>query len=307
MHPNATEDVLAKRFHVERAPTLVARVAAKTSITFTHLKLEAGTHGRSMSVPCDDAFTFQVPFSSSFFSDIRIGGRRQTLSSIAPGDVCLFDLSDNPTGSLKHGFNNLRIYLPQAAIDELTFERGLRRVAGLRAATFGGRDMIVFGLSQAVVAAMTSLGGGTALFTDHVALALHDHVIRTYGGAAIPTERVRSGLAPWQLRRVNEFIDANLGADSSIAELAKECRLSSPHFSRAFKRTMGVPPHQWLIKRRIQRVKELLQKPDRSLADIALACGFADQSHLTRAFTQREGCAPGAWRRRHGIEPSNAR
>jgi AraC family transcriptional regulator len=79
--------------------------------------------------------------------------------------------------------------------------------------------------------------------------------------------------------------------------LAKECRLSVSHFSRAFHRTMGAAPHNWLLTHRIEVAKEKLRDGRLSLSDIALACGFADQSHLTRVFTRIVGASPGAWRR----------
>jgi transcriptional regulator GlxA family with amidase domain len=79
--------------------------------------------------------------------------------------------------------------------------------------------------------------------------------------------------------------------------LAKECRLSVSHFSRAFHRTMGAAPHNWLLTYRIEVAKEKLRDGRLSLPDVALACGFADQSHLTRVFTRIVGASPGAWRR----------
>jgi AraC family transcriptional regulator len=108
---------------------------------------------------------------------------------------------------------------------------------------------------------------------------------------------VRGGLAPWQERRAKEVLSANLDGGVPLTEVARECRLSVSHFSRAFRRTMGVAPHNWLVARRIEVAKEKLRYSRLSLSDVALACGFADQSHLTRAFTGMVGASPGAWRR----------
>jgi AraC family transcriptional regulator len=72
--------------------------------------------------------------------------------------------------------------------------------------------------------------------------------------------------------------------------------LSVSHFSRAFRRTMGVAPHSWLLARRIEVAKERLRDCRLSLSDVALACGFADQTHLTRVFTRMVGVSPGAGR-----------
>jgi AraC family transcriptional regulator len=83
----------------------------------------------------------------------------------------------------------------------------------------------------------------------------------------------------------------------ALKEVARECRLSVSHFSRAFRRTTGEAPYRWLMTRRVEAAKEKLRDDRLSLLDIALACGFADQSHLTRVFTGMVGLSPGAWRR----------
>jgi AraC family transcriptional regulator len=82
-----------------------------------------------------------------------------------------------------------------------------------------------------------------------------------------------------------------------LADVARECRLSSSHFQRAFHRTVGMPAHKWLLSRRIELAKEKLRDGRSSLSDVALACGFSDQSHLTRVFKRLVGISPGAWRR----------
>jgi AraC family transcriptional regulator len=82
-----------------------------------------------------------------------------------------------------------------------------------------------------------------------------------------------------------------------LKEVARECRLSVSHFSRAFRRSMGAAPHNWLLTRRVEAAKDKLRDDRLSLSDVALACGFADQSHLTRVFTRMVGVSPGAWRR----------
>ena len=82
-----------------------------------------------------------------------------------------------------------------------------------------------------------------------------------------------------------------------LKEVARECGLSVGHFSHAFRRTLGVAPHKWLIEQRIVLSKEKLRDGRLSLSDVAAECGFSDQSHLTRVFRQMVGVSPGAWRR----------
>jgi AraC-like DNA-binding protein len=110
----------------------------------------------------------------------------------------------------------------------------------------------------------------------------------------------RPGLAPWQLRRVTALLMAISEKSPSVTRLAQECGLSARHFSRAFARSTGLPPHRWVLERRIEMAKRLLMDPAKSLADVALACGFASQSHFTRIFSDRVGRSPGLWRRVRG-------
>ena len=296
MGATAVDEVLARRFQIDRPPTLVARRHPGTQIAFSRMRSVHPMRGRSLAVPPEAAFSFHVPLTVPFFSDLWIAGRRKTLPLANLGDVFLFDLNENPTVGLDTSFDSLRFYVPQAALDQMAAEAGMPRVKGLYARRFGGRDLVMYGLAQTLAGAMARLGDGSAMFCEHIALAFFAHIICAYGG--LPIKRVvRGGLAPWQLRRAYDFIDANLGNDPSISEVAEQCELSSGYFSRAFKHETGHSPHQWLMKRRIDRAKELLREPELQLAEIAQTCGFVDQSHFARVFSQREGCSPGRWRR----------
>jgi AraC family transcriptional regulator len=252
--------------------------------------------GRSLAVPQEEAFSFHVPLSVPFFSNLWTAGRRREVPELRLGDVQLIDLRENPIVNLDIPFDSLRFHVPQIALDEMADEAGIRRVKGLYAPNFGDRDLVMFGLAQTLAHAMAHPGDGTAMFSDWIALAFFAHIVRVYG--SVPAGRnARGGLPPWQLQRARDFINANLAGDPSISQIANECGLSTTNFARAFKQTTGVPPHRWLTKRRVERAKELLRDPDQELADIAQLCGFVDQSHFTRVFSENEGCSPGRWRR----------
>jgi transcriptional regulator GlxA family with amidase domain len=113
----------------------------------------------------------------------------------------------------------------------------------------------------------------------------------------LPEYGRRGALAPWQVRSATELMIERMGEDMSLSEPAAACGLSANYFARAFKQSMGTPPHRWMLLQRVLRAKSLLRDADRSLIDIAAACGFADQSHFTRVFTSIVGASPGAWRK----------
>ena len=112
-----------------------------------------------------------------------------------------------------------------------------------------------------------------------------------------PSSEPRGGLSPKALRRVKSYIDANLGNKCDLATLANEAGLSKFHFSRAFKQSLGIPPHAYILERRIERAHQLLIDTALSLSEIARVTGFADQSHLSRHMHRRLGVSPTALRR----------
>src|SRR4029453_16696804 len=134
------------------------------------------------------------------------------------------------------------------------------------------------------------------LFADSVALALFAHVVRRYGGA-LATSRPVGVLAPWQIRRLEEWVDSHMDESASIGVLAALVRLSHSYFAHAFARSFGVPPHRWLLQRRLARAQQMMQSSNASRAEISAACGFVDQSHFTKVFSRVVRLTPGEWRR----------
>lgn len=114
---------------------------------------------------------------------------------------------------------------------------------------------------------------------------------------AAPT--CRGGLPPGALRRVREFVAQRLAEKIELSQLADIAGYSVCHFSRAFKQSMGVPPHRYLMRERVGAAARLIQRTDRPLVEISLEVGFSDQSHFTRCFSDVMGATPRDYRRRH--------
>lgn len=107
----------------------------------------------------------------------------------------------------------------------------------------------------------------------------------------------RGGLAPWQVQLALSLLRFDLSVAFPIEMLAGRCGLSRCHFIRMFKVSLGTTPHRWLMYQRVCRAVEMLDGSDQRISLIALSCGFADQSHLTRIFHAAMGASPAAWRR----------
>jgi AraC family transcriptional regulator len=114
---------------------------------------------------------------------------------------------------------------------------------------------------------------------------------------SVSTEQPRGGLCPWQVRKVICHIEAHLDRTIRNEDLAALVRLNPSHFGRAFRNSFGEPPHEYVIRRRVERAQGLMLSTDASLSEIALDCGLADQSHLTRLFRRIVGESPRVWRR----------
>jgi AraC family transcriptional regulator len=129
-------------------------------------------------------------------------------------------------------------------------------------------------------------------------LALIEHMSATHGDTASDKRRdLQGGLAAWQERRAKDALQASISSGITLEDLATLCGLSRSHFARAFKQSTGLPPHRWLLGRRVARARDLLLHSTMPLEKIATSCGFADQSHLSRVFSKHVGTSPGAWRR----------
>jgi AraC family transcriptional regulator len=105
------------------------------------------------------------------------------------------------------------------------------------------------------------------------------------------------GLATWQAKRTLAYIEANLALKMEISDLANVVALTRSHFSRAFKHSVGLSPRDYVVVRRVERAKVMISGTREPLAEVALACGFADQAHLNRRFRDIVGISPGRWRR----------
>jgi AraC family transcriptional regulator len=134
-----------------------------------------------------------------------------------------------------------------------------------------------------------------SLLTDALALNIQIALLRLPGG--LPSGLAMGGLAGSVLRRVVDYVAANLARDITMAELAGIAGLSPYHFARAFKRSTGVPPHRYQIMLRVERAKELLAHSTWPITDIAAAIGYDDPGQLARIFRREVGTTPSRYRR----------
>lgn len=219
------------------------------------------------------------------------GRERVTLSSrnpmcFIPAGVPIWS-SISKSGRLKH----LDLHLD---VQALTERFGTRfNLPALEETNFGFNDDRIMSLARLIAAECCEPSDLDSLYGDSIVAGL----LTVLGNVQREISGSMSGLTPRRLNKVLEHIDQNHARNIALQELADIAGLSCSYFSHAFKASMGLPPHRWQMQRRIETVKSLLETDGMSVIDAALATGFSDQSHLTRAFRRFEGTTPAAWLR----------
>lgn len=149
-----------------------------------------------------------------------------------------------------------------------------------------------------VLLAADELGGSYGrLYADCVSVAIIARLLALTNGNAAPRKSKVSELPKWRLRRTIEYIDAHLAEPVSLAELASEVGLTRMHFAAQFRAATGLRPHEYLLRRRIERAQVMIAGDESPLVDVALSVGFQTQSHFTNVFKKFVGKPPHAWRR----------
>jgi AraC family transcriptional regulator len=292
---SALGDAVRSAFRVPDAPVLLARDLTYGPLTVTELRCDADDYGKSGPLPEHDALMVSLQLRPSVDHDIWEDGKRLPRTPVETGSTSFFDLRRTVIASSMRPFHCLNFLFPLRTLDEATDEVLYRFELG-RVAQQGVEDPVIRALGTSLLPALERPLTVSRLFVDHVLFAMRAHVAARFGA---PADRFAEsgGLAAWQERRAREFIEARLADNVALVDVARECELSVAQFARAFKRSTGLPPHRYLTERRIERARLLLVRSDLPLADVAVRCGFADQSHFAKLFRRWMGVSPGTFRR----------
>lgn len=252
--------------------------------------------GFVVPVPPEEGFAVSVQLMDYERGELWLDGRSASQGNICKDRIALYDLRQSVEALLLDPFDVLQFHIPRRHFEKLAAANGSRTFSELNVQSGRGlHDPTVVNLGYALLPALKRPAEANSLFLDHVLLALSSHLASTY---AMPIGR-RSrpcGLSSRHLRLAMEMLAAKLDGDITVADVAEACGLTPSYFARQFALSTGMAPHRWLLERRVDFAKQLMATSRLSLAEIAVASGFADQSHLTRVFSRIAGTTPKAWR-----------
>ncbi|WP_414584054.1 helix-turn-helix domain-containing protein [Scytonema sp. PCC 10023] len=159
-------------------------------------------------------------------------------------------------------------------------------------------DKLIYQIGLALKTELQSDRLGSRLYAETAATFLAAHLLRHYSDRKHTLQEYSDGLPKHKLKRAIAYIQEYLAENVSLEAIANELGMSRYYFVRLFKQSMGVTPYQYVLQQRIERAKMLLKQRERAISDIALECGFANQSHFTKHFRQFTGMTPKAYQNR---------
>jgi AraC family transcriptional regulator len=192
---------------------------------------------------------------------------------------------------LNSSFHYVRVSIDPLYFDRLTTQPG-RPPVELRRTCAIGNSQISHILGALTAESDAGNPGGIA-FVEALATGLSQQLALHAGVSKPFVEQARGGLSSTAKRVTLELMNEQLDGRLTIEVLARETGLSAAHFARAFKETMGLAPHRYLLNLRLERARRMLDAPEAILSDVALRTGFADQAHFSRLFKREFGITPG--------------
>ncbi len=264
----------------------------------THRRDRPGL-GPTVPTPVVDSYLVVVQLAAGGWCDMFCDARHDGRGELRPGGVTIMDLRHLWVADLQQPFHSFSFVIPQSMLDELTNDLGHPRIESLRCPVSAEReDKMMLGLARALYPALEKPEETSALSATHLFEAANVYLAQHYGGLTADLVNAIPGLSVWQERRAKEMLADNLGGNPTLDELSRVCDLPAFRFAKAFKRSVGVSPHKWLMERRIESARNLLGCTGQSLEAIARFCGFASTSHFERAFADWVGTTPERFRYR---------
>ena len=273
-------------------PILFKRQAEWSGVKISHLRVLPG----EMPEHCLPFHEISVTLAGSLITKKQTATGKYKKNYGTVGNVCLTPAGQSVLASWNGELENLGIDLDASFVRQTALENHFSPNFELTA-SYGSRDELIQHIGLALLEEAGAETPAGKLYADSLAQTLVFHLLKNYSTAKYASAAsLNGGLSGYKLRRVKEFINENLEEDLPLAAIAEVADLSQFHFARAFRRTTGFTPQQYLMQQRIELAKELLIKNDLPIVEISLRAGFKNQSHFNTLFRKYTKFTPKIWR-----------
>lgn len=246
--------------------------------------------------PMEEHHLVGVPLKPSA-AEIFLDGRKAFGPLLPAKAVQMVQAGQRPGAVLRGDSAFLHIYLPVHSVRRVVEDLEAPALGfELRDPAFA-KDPVLTRLADEVLAEMRSGERTSRLRVDLLTQDIAIQLVRRWSNVETRRPSERGGLAPWQVRRVTDYLEADLARNVTLAELSAIAELSSCHFCRAFKQSLGLAPHQWLRARRMEKARELLETTDLPVIEVGALVGLENPSAFATAFRRHVGASPSAYRR----------
>lgn len=253
--------------------------------------------GLDVAVPAMRDFMIVSYQRGATFMERRFEGA-WTKTQCTPGDLSLLTRSQQSHWHWTEDIDVCHVYLSEKLVSGVANEIMDRSVADVRLKDIlNTQDSVVTAAVNTITREAQQQSLGSGLYVEAVATQLAVHLLRNYASITFHEASGKGHLSPVHARRITEYIDSRLHESLTLESLAGVVGLGVWNFSRRFRETFGCPPHGYVINRRVERAQRLLARGAMPVKEIASACGFADQAHMTRVFQVRLHTTPAVLRR----------
>lgn len=225
---------------------------------------------------------------------------RVALDGIAmPGTLIVTEPGVVARCTFKGTFDELHLHLPNDLITECARELPERH-ASLKSGVVLAPDPIIERLARTLLSVEDIGSSFGQLYLESVSTAIVARLLAKPNGTSSTARRKATELVRWRLKRAIDYIETHLAEPITLSDMAGSTGLTRMHFAAQFRAATGLRPHEYLLRRRVERAQQLLLETDLPLVEVALSVGFQTQSHFTGVFNKFVGQPPRSWRRAHG-------
>jgi AraC family transcriptional regulator len=280
-----------------RHPSILDAAPSNVTKTIASRWIDPGTHRRDEEAETKPGYyTVSLAIRPTDIA-ITIDDRKVHDGAMEAGCVHVSCPGQTIRGTFRSPSDFLHLHIGQGLIAEFLEEDRRPGLVDAFARLGLARDPIVEQLGHALLAADSMHQGFCTLYVDSIGQAIVTRLLDLETGHGRVSPKVNA-LPKWRLKRALAFIEAHLGETVTLQDLAASTGLTRMHFAAQFRVATGVRPHEYLLRRRIDRAQHLLMTSPASLADIALSVGFQTQPHFTTVFKRFTGHSPYQWKQR---------